>query len=78
MDDLWRRHRSEKFNETPGKGGRREGRKERTLGLSRIEISDREEGKQKIDRDALSFRSYVFQVKKERYGRTAACSLKEK
>ena len=62
MDDLWRRHRSEKFNETPGKGGRKEGRKERTLGLSRIEISDREEGKQKIDRDALSFRSYVFQV----------------
>ena len=46
MDDLWRRHRSEKFNETPE---RKVEEGERNLGLGRIEISDREGGKPKLD-----------------------------
>ena len=61
MDDLWRRHRSEKFNETPGKEGRREGKDPTYLGLSRIEISDREQEKEAKDRPRRPLVSYVFQ-----------------
>ena len=62
MDDLWRRHRSEKFNETPE---RKVEEGERNLGLGRIEISDREGGKPKLDRVSCLRPSPVFLVKRE-------------